>query len=385
MRSTNDVYEVLVIGGGVNGLAALFHLQRLGCKGLGLVERFGLGHQRGSSHGQSRITRSAYNEARYVRLMQVVHQQEWPRLEAATQTQLVHPTQGCFWGTPEGKFTDYAEAVARAGADADCISVQAARRRFPQFRFGRAQEVLLDRTAAVVAAADAMAAMARLNAANGVVVHTDTQVLALDPTVDPIRVETDKGVLQAERLVVAAGAWAGDLLPFVQPYVRVARQTVGYFILEGPEEDFQVGRFPVWGYLGDTDIEYYGLPSFGRPGVKLARHVIWGVEDDPDEVPAAVDITEVEFLRQFLETHFTAPVERFVDAEHCLYTNTKTEDFIIDLHPENERIAVGAGFSGHGFKFGPMTGRALAELVLYGKTTVPEFEAMRDVFSIKQD
>ena len=383
MNSTNEVYEALVIGAGVNGLAALFHLHRLGCRRLGLVERFALEHQRGSSHGQSRTTRSAYSEACYVRLMQVVHQQEWPRLEAATQTKLVYPTQGCFWGLPEGKFTDYAEAVARAGADVHCISVQAARRRFPQFRFGPTQEVLLDRTAALVAAADAMTGMARVNAANGVIVHADTQVLGLDPTVDPIRVETDKGVLHAERLVLAAGAWAGDLLPFVQPHLQVARQTVGYFILEGEPEDFQVGRFPVWGYLGNTNVEYYGLPAFGRPGIKLARHVIWGVEDDPDQVLGAVDITEVEFLRQFLETHFSAPIERFVDAEHCLYTNTKTENFIIDLHPENERIAVAAGFTGHGFKFGPMTGRALAELVLYGKTTVPEFEAMRAVFAIK--
>ena len=383
MNLTNEVYEAVVIGGGINGLAALFHLHRLGCRRLGLVERFTLGHQWGSSHGQSRITRSAYNDARYVRLMQVIHQEEWPRLEEVAQTQLLHPTPGCFWGNPNGKFTDYAAAVAQAGADADCISVQAARRRFPQFRFAQAQEVLVDRTAAVVAAATTMAELARINAANGVVVHDNIQVLDVDPTVDPLRVETDKGILYAERLVLTPGAWAGDLLPFIQPQVQVARQTVGYFLLEGPPEDFKVGRFPVWGYLGDTNIDYYGLPEFGRPGIKLARHIIQGVEDDPDGVADAVDITEVEFLRQFLETHFRAPVDRFVDAEHCLYTNTATEDFIIDLHPDNEQIAVGAGFTGHGFKFGPMTGRALAELVLYGKTTVPEFEALRDVFSIK--
>ncbi|MBI2177843.1 MAG: FAD-dependent oxidoreductase, partial [Candidatus Tectomicrobia bacterium] len=87
-------------------------------------------------------------------------------------------------------------------------------------------------------------------------------------------------------------------------------------------------------------------------------------------------------LRAFWSRQFMAPLRGLAGTERCLYTNTKTEDFLIGLHPADPRIAIGAGFSGHGFKFGPLTGRLLAELVLRGKTTDPDLERARAAFSL---
>ncbi len=144
-----------------------------------------------------------------------------------------------------------------------------------------------------------------------------------------------------------------------------------------------MGRFPVWGNLGaSADEVFYGLPAFGREGIKIARHIVSGATDDPDLSPDEVLAAAVEPLREFIAREFVPSVERFVGAEHCHYTNTATQDYIPDLHPDNEQIAIGAGFSGHGFKLAPVSGRILAELVTQGSSSIAEFEAMRDTFAI---
>jgi sarcosine oxidase len=181
---------------------------------------------------------------------------------------------------------------------------------------------------------------------------------------------------------VAPGAWAGQLLPFLKPRLTVARQTVGYFTpAEGPDA-YRPGRFPVWMYMGDGNDVFYGMPEFGRAGVKAARHIRYGADDDADQPPQSVEQDRVDDITRFMARSFTSPGWTLAGAEHCLYTVAPDEDFIIDLHPENPRIALGAGFSGHGFKFGPLTGRLLAELAWEGKFSIPEANTARRLFSL---
>ena len=368
---------------GVNGLASLYHLLRLGCRRAALIERFSLGHERGSSHGYSRVTRSAYIHAGYVRLVQAALREEWPRLECEAGMRLIHHTPGCFFGPAGGKWEQYARAATEAGLDAEVLDPAEARRRFPLFRFEGAAGVLEDRTAGLVAARDTMSALVRLCRERGGSFLEQTRVISIEPGPELIRVVTERGEVTAQRLVVAAGPWASELLPTLKPQLKIARQTVGYFRLSGDQEQYGVGRFPVWGDLGEESEGgvFYGLPQFGREGIKIARHITVGVGDDPELVPGEPPEGEIDRLRSYLEEQFTPSVERLVGWETCLYTNRATEDFIIDLHPDDPRIAVAAGFSGHGFKFGPLTGRLLAELAMEGKTTVAEFEAMRGEFS----
>lgn len=381
----NKTYQILTIGAGINGLATCYHLSKLGIQNIGLIERFDQGHNRASSHGQSRITRSAYVNEHYVRLMQVAHKEAWPQLEKDAHTQLIYPTPGCFFGPPGGKYTHYEKAVTSVGVDVEPLTPQEARKRFPALRFENAAGALHDRTAGLVAAAKTMQSLSQIVQQSNIDVHTNTQVLEIDPTQSPIKVTTNKGTCFAERLIVTAGPWVANLIPQIKTRVSVARQTVGYFKLAGPSEQYQVGTFPVWGYLlNKGDISYYGLPEFGREGIKLAHHVITPEDDDPDDVPTETPQDAIEGLRQFITEQFTAPIERFVDWETCLYTNTSNEDFIIDHHPDHPNIVIGAGFSGHGFKLGPLTGRILAELSLNGKTSLPEFENAKHLFSFQK-
>ena len=317
-------------------------------------------------------------------MVQAAVREEWPRLEGEAGMRLIHHTPGCFFGPAGGKWEQYARATAEAGLDGEVLDPAEARRRFPLLRFEGAAGVLEDRTAGLVAARDTMSSLVRLCRERGGRFLERTRVTSIEPGPELIRVVTEAGELTAERLVIAAGPWASELVPTLKPQIKIARQTVGYFTLSGDQEQYGVGRFPVWGNLGEETEGgvFYGLPQFGREGIKIARHITAGVDDDPEPEPGEPPEGEIERLRSYLEEQFTPSVERLSGWETCLYTNRETEDFVIDLHPDDPRIAVGAGFSGHGFKFGPLTGRLLAELVIEGKTTVAEFEAMRNVFAL---
>ncbi len=377
----SSTYHTLIIGAGINGLCTCYHLLRQGLCNIGLIEQFALAHDRGSSHGHSRITRSAYVNAHYVRLMQIAHRESWPQLERDAGIQLIYPAPGCFFGPPDGKYTSYAKAVTDVGVDVELLTPEEGRKCFPIFRFENAAGVLYDHTAGLVAAEQTVQSLIRLIRRQDVEIRENATVQHVDITRDPIRVETSKGDLETECLIVTAGPWASRVLPILRSRVTVARQTVGYFQLAGSREQFQLGAFPVWGYLlGKGDMGYYGLPRFGRDGIKLAKHIVSGVDDDPDDVPTQTPKAALDDLRTFIKAQFVPPVERVIDWETCLYTNTATEDFILDIHPDNPRVVIGAGFSGHGFKFGPLTGRILSELALYGKTSIPEFEAGREMF-----
>ncbi len=374
--------DVLVVGGGLNGLASAWQLARLGAGRIAVLERFRPGHRFGSSHGAARVIRTTYPSAVYANLMRIANAEEWPRLERSAEEPLIHRHGGIFFGPAGGLYDGYAEAMAAFPDEVDRLSPSEAARRFPGFRFEDAAGALWDRSAGVIAAARTLRALDRLCRSAGVEILEETRVTGIAPGPEAIRVATDRGTHRAERVVVTAGAWTATLVPELSRRLTVKRQHVGFYRLGTDRADVSPERFPIWAYLGrEEDDFYYGLPEFEREGVKAARHVTSGGEgDDPDAVrepsePALGD------LDAFVARLFTAPVEARVGAETCLYTNAPNEDFILDRHPSDPRIVIGAGFSGHGFKFGPLTGRILAELCLHGRTSVPPFEANRRVFA----
>jgi sarcosine oxidase len=376
-------FGALVVGAGVHGLATAWQLARRGVPRVGLVERFRLHHDRGSSHGEARITRTTYSDERYVRLVRVAHEEEWPRLERDSGRTLIHRCDGVFFGPPAGDLERWEAAVRAAGAGGvERLSPAEARRRFPAFAFPDSRFVLHDTTAGVVAAADTLRALDLRCHVEGVHLLEETRVIAIDPTADPVAVETDRGRLLAERVVVTAGAWVGSLLPVLAPRVSVARQHVGYFQLALPAARMAPPAFPVWVHLGGpASGSHYGLPAFGEAGVKAALHGVTSAPDDPDERPGP-DPLAIERVRRFLSEQLAVRVVATLRSETCLYTNTPDEHFVLARLPGHPRVVVGSACSGHGFKFGPLVGRILAELALEGRTTVAEFEAARETFAV---
>jgi sarcosine oxidase len=374
---------MVIVGGGITGLATLFHALRLGVQKPLLVERFQIGHDRASSHGPSRIARSTYPHAGYVRLMRAAFAEEWPRLERAAGEPLLFKSPGLFFGPANGPIETYASAVRQAGAEVDSLDAQTARAMFPMLRFADSELVLHDRTAALIAASRVLRALERTTRAGGAEFRLGTRVLAVDPSVEPIRIDTDHGALFAERVVLAAGPWLADLVPALARRVTPIRQNLAYFELEGAREEFRVGRFPLFARLGlgENDF-YYGLPEFDHPGVKIARHVTRGRRDDPEVASGTYDEDAIEDLRAFAIREFVPEVRGLAGADTCMYTCTRSEDFVLAPLSENRRVVIGSGCSGHGFKFGPLLGRILAELALFGDCRLPEYQALRQEFAL---
>jgi sarcosine oxidase len=368
-------FDVIVVGGGIHGLCAAWGLVKAGAGRVAVIEQFGLGHDRGSSHGESRITRSTYSNATYIRLMQAAHATAWPALAEDLGKELIRPRPMCLFGPAGGPVEDYHRAVLEAGAPVARLDLQAARERFPQFDFAEDSVVLDDPTAGVIAAKDTMDGLVAWLLDHGVCLLPNHVVTSVRQIGDAVTVQTERQALQADRVVVTAGAWTSKLIPLWVRRLTPIRQTVVFLRFDGSDGDRQAEQLPVWVYVGRTQNDvFYGLPRFGRPGIKIARHVTTGPRDCPDENPG-VDPDRLQDVVAAAQQLFRLAIGSVVSAETCFYTNTATEDVIWDLHPESRRIVVGAGFSGHGFKFGPLSGQFLAELAMTGSCSHPLFVA----------
>ena len=373
------MYGAVFIGGGVIGLAAAWYLLSLGCRPLAVVERFRIGHGGGSSHGSARITRSTYPSAEYAKLMRHVRDQEWPRLERAAGVTLVHPGDVVFFGPDRPALASYAASVQAAGVDVERVPPEEARRRFPALRFADDAEILHDRTGGVIAADETLRALHRLVASAGGVVLEDTRVTEIDRAERAIRIISDRGVLQAERAVIATGAWLPDLVPVARAAVTVVPQTIAYVRLAVPARGL-----PSWVHFdGAPGGITYGLAEVGRDAMKVGHHVTKGPGADPDAV-AAPSSGEVNALRMALDQILAVPVHELLGSERCLYTVTPTEDFVIDRWPGDPRVVFASACSGHGFKFAPLSGRLLAELVVRGQVNLPEGLQMASLFALRR-
>ena len=359
-------YEAVVIGGGVVGLSAAWHLLRLGCRPLALVERFRIGHAKGSSHGSVRMTRSTYASATYSALMRHVRAEEWPRLERDAGTALIHRADVLFFGSDRASLGAYAAAVLAAGADVERLTPAVARHRFPALRFADDAEILHDRTGGLIAAGDTLDALHRLIAKHGGDVLEDTRVLSIDHAGGPIRITTERGEFSAERVVIACGAWLRELVPAAAADVTVIPQTVAYVRLAAPARSL-----PAWVHFGGAETgTTYGLAEIGRDAFKIGHHVTRGAHVDPDGV-ASLAAGDGSALLRVVAQIVAVPVVESLGLERCLYTMTPTEDFVIDCWPGNPRVVFGSACSGHGFKFAPLTGRLLAELLVHGRAALP--------------
>jgi sarcosine oxidase len=353
--------DAIVIGAGVHGLCTAFALRRAGLRRLAVLEAFGPAHDRGSSHGQTRITRSSYHEPRFVQLAIEAHQHAWPALEAALGVPLRVPTPGVFFGPRGGRFDAYLAATLGSGAAVEPVGVEVARARFPLLRLADDDRVLLDHTAAMVLAAETMSRLRAWLQANDVELRWHT-ALRLQDDGSAVQVDTANGTLHARRVVLATGPWLDRLGGAHVPGLVVLRQTVGYFDIDAPPAATRAGTFPVWARIGRTAEEFdYGLPDHADAGLKLAQHRTTGATEDPDAPAAPIDVAPLLALAR---ARFTRPVRGLRRHERCLYSIAADQDFLVQQHARWPRVVTVAACSGHGFKFGPVIGQQAADLAL---------------------
>jgi sarcosine oxidase len=359
-------FDVIVLGVGGMGSAACFELARRGRRVLGL-EQFPLAHDRGSSHGHTRIIRTAYAEGpAYVPLARRAFER-WYELEQLTGKHLLTECPCLNAGPPGSEHVTGVRASVREHAlAAEELTAAEIGRRFPAFRFPADYTGVLERAAGALYVEECVRAHAAAARSLGADLRAEEPVRAWRADGTGVEVTTDAGTYQAAKLVVTAGAWATGLLADLGLPLRVMRQVLTWFDAAGRPERFRRDTFPI--FLADVPGgPFYGLPALDRFGLKVARH--YHAPELPG--PAAVSwepTPEDEYaVRAFLD-EYVPGVGRLTKAQVCMYTVTPDRHFAIDLHPAHPRVSVACGFSGHGFKFASVVGEILADLADTGRT-----------------
>jgi sarcosine oxidase len=321
--------DVVIVGGGLLGLSTAWALR--GRRDVVVLERDTVGNARSGSHGPSRIFRLGYADPRYVVMARRAREQ-WRVLEADAGERLLHPTPQLTFGPgAEGVFA----ALTEVGVPVERVEAAAIAAEHPEFA-GHG-DAILETTSAVIAADRVLTA---LRAHSGADVREHVRV----ERVDADHVETADGTIEARAVVVCAGPWTKALVPGVP--TRTTLEHVAY--VRASE------RLPI--FIDFTEPAVYGLPTPGSDLYKIAVHH-GGCTIDP-EAEFAPDASAVGALRDAVARWF--PGAGVVDIDVCPYDNTVDEHFVTELI---DGVVVGAGTSGHAFKFGPLLGAQLADLI----------------------
>ena len=317
--------DVVIVGGGLLGLATAHALR--GKRDVLVLERETVGHTGGGSHGPTRIFRLGYAEPHYIEMAQQARER-WHALEAECGKQILYPIPQLTFGPGAEAVHD---ALVRAGVPVERTS--SVSDLFPAF--ADVQNAVLETTSAVIAADVALEALRA-----GVEIREHATVT----TVGTNRVETETETIETNAVVVCAGPWTRQFLPVP---TTATLEHVAYLRVD--EE------LPI--FIDFTEPAVYGLPTPGTNHYKVALHH-GGPTIDPN-APFEPHPEAVDALHQVIAQRFPHATLDTIDV--CPYDNTADENFVVE---RIDGIVVGAGTSGHAFKFGPLLGDQIAQLVL---------------------
>ena len=365
-------YDVIVVGLGALGCVAAHDLSAQGVRVLGL-DRFEPGHDRGSSHGETRVIRQAYFEhPDYVPLLRRAYER-WADIEASTNQRLYYPVGVLELGPEDGVVVP---GVLRAAAQhklrVEELSASEATGRFPGFA-GLADNGLtavFERDAGYLLCEPSVRSWAAQARTRGAVLQTGAGVTGWSAQPGSFIVETEAGSYQAEQLLLCPGAWAPQLLPpEVADYLKVRRKVLLWY-----EADRVYGEeqgCPVWLFELPEGV-FYGFPVRDARGLKAARHSEGLEISDPLLVDRQLHLDDHQIVDRFLERHLVGVAEANPrEYAVCMYTMSPDEHFIVGASSTYPGLWYGAGLSGHGFKLVPALGELLAQGIASGKDSCP--------------
>lgn len=341
--------DVVVVGTGVYGRAVARSLAKRG-RSVIQLEQFSADHVEGSSHGATRMIRHAYPNPVWDELVDGAYA-AWDDLSLEAGQSLITTTGGVFSrpaildGGLRGP-----EVVAVTSAEASAI--------FPALHIPDDYSSVYDPRAGIIEADIAMAALARLAANAGVEIIHDTPVISWSDSADGVTVETPSGTISCGMLVICAGGWTSRLVPELGDALVVKRIVNAYFGSSEPQKVVagSLGAFSI--ETGDSGL-LYGFPSHRGRGVKVGLDD--GPVDDLDAPRRAVSRDEEELLRSLVERYVPAVDGALEESLSCRYTMAPLNRFAVGPLPGADRVIVASACSGHGFKFAPVLGEAIAD------------------------
>lgn len=361
-------YDAIVIGLGGMGSASAYHLARRGWRVLGL-EQHDLLHDRGSSHGLTRIIRLAYHEhPSYVPLLRRAYEL-WHDLEADANERLL-VTTGSLEGGPEDgpMFRGALEAAELHEIEHEVLTADEVREQYPAYgELDPGTRVVWQPDGGFLLAERTI--LAHVNGAlrNGAELRFREPVTSWEATAEGgVRVTTGRTTYEADRLVICAGPWAGRVVRRLAELAKPERQVLAWLQPNRPEL-FTTERFPVF-ILDVPEGSFYGFPVHDVPGFKFGWYHHFGEPIDPDDPDRSAGERDEAALRAFAERYFPEGAGPTVMLKACIFTNSPDEHFVIDRLPDAPQVSVAAGFSGHGYKFCSVVGEIMADLAMHDGT-----------------
>jgi len=366
--------DVIVLGLGGMGSSAAFHLANRGAKVLG-IEQFTPAHDRGSSHGKTRVIRQSYYEdPAYVPLL-LRSYELWRQLERASGEDLLFEVGGLMIGTESSSVVAGSLRSARKyDLPHEVLSSAEIRRRFPTLHPPSDAIALYEKQAGYVLPERCVLAHLQQAGQRGAELHFEEKVLSWTaaPGGEGVRVETTKGSYEAEQLIISPGPWAPQILKEAALPFVVERQVLFWLQSTVGTEPFLSDRFPIFIWEAESGVHTYGFPAVDGPagGVKVAFYRAPSMQEcTPETIERVVSTTEIRAMQEAITPLIPALTGPCVHAVTCMYTNTPDQNFILARHPRHGQVVIGCGFSGHGFKFSSVVGEVLADLATKGSTS----------------
>ena len=375
--------DILVIGLGAVGSAALYQTSKLGARAIG-IERFSPPHDQGSSHGDTRITRQAIGEGMVFVPLVLRSNQIWEEIQAATGRSLMvrngclvlasANTPGCHHGSTSF-VQDTIDAAREFGIAHEVLSANDISRRFPQFSLCGDEVGYFEPAAGFLRPEACIEAQLQLARSAGAQIFMDETVLEITPgQKNAVEIRTNKASYSAGKVIVTTGAWIPKLLGDDHArFFKVYRQMLCWFQLAKNQERYTPKQFPVFIWITGNQPRdmMYGFPQIdSNGGVKIATEQ-YEATVDPDAVPREVNPAEITALYdEYIAPRFPDVSSECLRSATCLYTVTPDAKFVIDNFSDSHNVVFASACSGHGFKHSAAIGEALAQGAIGVPTSV---------------
>lgn len=355
-------YDLIILGTGGIGSSALLHAADRGLNVLGL-DRFPPGHDKGSSHGETRIIRMSYFEhPDYVPLLRSAYE-KWDALSERCGMEFFRRCGLAYFGAPDSPIIrGVLSSASEHQLDVTSLSLADARERFPGFEPVESGSVLYEPDAGYLLVEESVRASISEAVKKGATHLYGETVQGWSADEKGVAVRTDRNTYRAERLIITAGSWAGEFLPQCGVRLRILRKHLHWFAINS-NDYLESEGCP--GFFYDTGGSYfYGFPAIGSHGLKVSEHSGGTEVSDPLQDERLAEDSDNERIRSFLSRHLPGVSLHQTRHEVCYYTMSPDEHFIVDQHPGFPNVAFAAGLSGHGFKFASALGDTLVSLAL---------------------
>ncbi|HEX4295044.1 MAG TPA: N-methyl-L-tryptophan oxidase [Rhizomicrobium sp.] len=368
-------YDAIVLGLGAFGSATIYQLAKRGARVLG-IDQLAPPHDQGSTHGDTRITRLANGEnplfTGFVRRSHEI----WREIERETGENLLTQCGGLIISGAskasihvEG-FFENTVANARANNVAhERLRASDIRARFPQFNVRDDESGYFEPEMGFVRPEACVRAQLGLAQARGAELRLGERLLGFRESDGGVEVRTDRGTYRADTAILALGAWLPEICPQLAPLLKIHRQTLFWFDIDGEEASYEPGRFPIFIWeLPDRTDGIYGFPVIEKGGGLKVATEQYAQATTPQAVRRDVPPQEIAAMHRLIAPFLPRVSARCLKAVTCLYTVTPDGQFIIDRLPGAGRVIVASPCSGHGFKHSPAIGEGLADMALEGRS-----------------